>query len=53
MPGIRSLWPRVTDCSSVCFLQLAHPVELPFQDSDDFFVQFGVETKEHGVFIPG
>jgi hypothetical protein len=51
MPQIRSLWARVTD-SPIGFLELTHPVELPFQDCDDFFVQFGVETKEHGVFIP-
>ena len=52
MPGIRSQWPSVTQ-SPIGFLELTHPVELPLQDCDDFFVQFGVETQEHGVFIPG
>ena len=52
MPRIWSLWPCVTD-GPIGFLELAHPVKLPLQDCDDFFVQFGVETKEHSVFIPG
>ena len=52
--GLARIWslrPRVTDVS-IGLLELAHPVELPLQDSYDFFVQFGVETKEHRVFIP-
>jgi len=52
MPGIWSQWPSVTQ-SPIGFLELTHPVELPLQDGDDLFVKFGVETKEHGVFIPG
>lgn len=52
MTGIGCQWPSVTQ-SPISFLELTHPVELPLQDCYDFFVKFGVETKEHGVFIPG